>query len=43
MLGVVGCIYVLGGCMDYVDCCFDVLVVEYYVLDVDQWISVIFM
>lgn len=43
MVGVGGCIYVFGGCMDYVDCCFDVLVVEYYVLEIDQWISVSFM
>lgn len=35
MVGVVGRIYVFGGRMDYVDRCFDVLVVEYYMFETD--------
>ncbi|XP_008822755.1 kelch-like protein 26 isoform X3 [Nannospalax galili] len=40
MVGAGGRIYVLGGRMDHVDRCFDVLAVEYYVPDTDQWTSV---
>ncbi|XP_036022318.1 kelch-like protein 26 isoform X1 [Onychomys torridus] len=40
MLGAAGRIYALGGRMDHVDRCFDVLAVEYYVPDADQWTSV---
>ncbi|NXG11286.1 KLH26 protein, partial [Sakesphorus luctuosus] len=33
-------IYALGGRMDHVDRCFDVLAVEYYVPEADQWTTV---
>ncbi|TRY57440.1 hypothetical protein DNTS_031427 [Danionella cerebrum] len=33
-------IYALGGRMDHVDRCFDVLAVEYYVPETDQWTTV---
>uniref|UniRef100_A0AAY4CY57 BTB domain-containing protein n=1 Tax=Denticeps clupeoides TaxID=299321 RepID=A0AAY4CY57_9TELE len=33
-------VYALGGRMDHVDRCFDVLAVEYYVPDSDQWTTV---
>ncbi|XP_072555875.1 kelch-like protein 26 isoform X1 [Paramormyrops kingsleyae] len=35
-----GRLYALGGRMDHVDRCFDVLAVEYYVPDADQWTTV---
>ncbi|XP_036884816.1 kelch-like protein 26 isoform X1 [Sturnira hondurensis] len=40
MVGAGGRIYALGGRMDHVDRCFDVLAVEYYVPETDQWTSV---
>ncbi|KAB0406644.1 hypothetical protein E2I00_018650 [Balaenoptera physalus] len=40
MVGAGGRIYALGGRMDHVDRCFDVLAVEYYVPEMDQWTSV---
>ncbi|XP_042527158.1 kelch-like protein 26 [Dipodomys spectabilis] len=40
MVGAGGRIYALGGRMDHVDRCFDVLAVEYYVPEADQWTSV---
>ncbi|KAM6218705.1 kelch-like protein 26 isoform 1-T1 [Rhynchocyon petersi] len=40
MVGASGRLYVLGGRMDHVDRCFDVLAVEYYVPEADQWTSV---
>ncbi|KAM5310015.1 kelch-like protein 26 isoform 2-T2 [Glossophaga mutica] len=40
MVGAGSRIYALGGRMDHVDRCFDVLAVEYYVPETDQWTSV---
>ncbi|XP_055975259.1 kelch-like protein 26 [Sorex fumeus] len=40
MVGAGGRLYALGGRMDHVDRCFDVLAVEYYVPETDQWTSV---
>ncbi|XP_076880497.1 kelch-like protein 26 [Brachyhypopomus gauderio] len=40
MVGVGGRVYALGGRMDHVDRCFDVLAVEYYVPETDQWTTV---
>uniref|UniRef100_A0A3Q2LPA8 Kelch like family member 26 n=2 Tax=Equus TaxID=9789 RepID=A0A3Q2LPA8_HORSE len=40
MVGAAGRIYALGGRMDHVDRCFDVLAVEYYMPETDQWTSV---
>ncbi|KAM4888099.1 kelch-like protein 26 isoform 1-T1 [Thomomys bottae] len=40
MVGAGGRIYALGGRVDHVDRCFDVLAVEYYVPEADQWTSV---
>ncbi|KAM9243330.1 kelch-like protein 26 isoform 3-T3 [Dugong dugon] len=40
MVGAGGRLYALGGRMDHVDRCFDVLAVEYYVPEADQWTSV---
>uniref|UniRef100_UPI00398F118B kelch-like protein 26 isoform X2 n=1 Tax=Pristiophorus japonicus TaxID=55135 RepID=UPI00398F118B len=40
MVGAYGRIYALGGRMDHVDHCFDVLAVEYYIPETDQWTSV---
>ncbi|KAL2090198.1 hypothetical protein ACEWY4_014886 [Coilia grayii] len=33
-------VYALGGRMDHMDRCFDVLAVEYYIPDTDQWTTV---
>ncbi|XP_078054607.1 kelch-like protein 26 isoform X2 [Mustelus asterias] len=40
MVGANGRIYAIGGRMDHVDHCFDVLAVEYYIPETDQWTSV---
>uniref|UniRef100_A0A8C1HVQ6 Kelch-like family member 26 n=1 Tax=Cyprinus carpio carpio TaxID=630221 RepID=A0A8C1HVQ6_CYPCA len=40
MISVNNRIYALGGRMDHVDRCFDVLAVEYYVPETDQWTTV---
>lgn len=40
MVGTGGRIYALGGRMDHVDRCFDVLAAEYYMPETDQWTSV---
>ncbi|KAK1806024.1 hypothetical protein P4O66_013066 [Electrophorus voltai] len=40
MVSVGGRMYALGGRMDHVDRCFDVLAVEYYVPETDQWTTV---
>ncbi|XP_061094579.1 kelch-like protein 26 isoform X3 [Conger conger] len=40
MISASGRIYSLGGRMDHVDRCFDVLAVEYYIPDTDQWTTV---
>ncbi|MBN3302950.1 KLH26 protein, partial [Amia calva] len=40
MISANGRIYALGGRMDQVDRCFDVLAVEYYAPDSDQWTTV---
>ncbi|XP_012683714.1 kelch-like protein 26 isoform X3 [Clupea harengus] len=40
MIGVSDRVYALGGRMDHVDRCFDVLAVEYYLPDTDQWTTV---
>ncbi|XP_078279631.1 kelch-like protein 26 isoform X1 [Rhinoraja longicauda] len=40
MVGANGRIYALGGRMDHVDHCFDVLAVEYYIPETDQWTTV---
>lgn len=40
MISVNNRIYALGGRMDHVDRCFDVLAVEYYVQETDQWTTV---
>ncbi|XP_067824715.1 kelch-like protein 26 isoform X2 [Heptranchias perlo] len=40
MVSANGRIYALGGRMDHVDHCFDVLAVEYYMPETDQWTSV---
>ncbi|KAJ7308390.1 hypothetical protein JRQ81_008931 [Phrynocephalus forsythii] len=40
MVSARGRIYALGGRMDHVDRCFDVLAVEYYAPETDQWTTV---
>ncbi|XP_041059768.1 kelch-like protein 26 isoform X2 [Carcharodon carcharias] len=40
MVSANGRIYAIGGRMDHVDHCFDVLAVEYYIPETDQWTSV---